>query len=431
MKNNISATIIIGANYGDEGKGLITDFMAKKYKNSLVVRHNGGSQAAHTVQVNGKRHVFHHFGSGTLAGRPTYLSSHFLCDPIRFHEEYNLLNKNFNISPEIFVDINAEIVTPWDCILNQISANGDTCGAGINETLTRIENRPDLRLAVNMPFCDAWIIIRKIAIDYFPKEITKRIQHGAEEICITATSCQFIDHFFEDYKDFSNKLKLTDSLSSAIKRIKDVDHIIFEGSQGLMLDQNHKNFPFVTRSNTGVKNAMEICAECGITDIEVVYVTRSYMTRHGAGPFPHETSLDQMTEFNIVDQTNIPNQYQGSLRFAYFQPFRMCKEILKDIEPYTDNSELKVSLAITCMDQLKHNILNVPCVLKEYDEPELYHDPDYDENEIIYMNTSELIKVIYDITDNLFDRILMGRGPEAKDVFPFEEELLKELGKIK
>lgn len=426
----MKATIIVGANYGDEGKGLMTDFFARKYRNSIVVRHNGGSQAGHTVQANNERHVFQHFGSGTLAGKPTYLSSHFLCDPIRYKKEWMKLPTNI---PRVFVDVNSEIVTPWDCILNQSTANKDTCGCGINETLTRIEKHPELKLKLDMNNYDFGEIIKRIVFMYFPTELMKKINEGkaakADPLYIKAVSDEFIDTFYNDLIHFKNITKQTFSLKNILFQEEHIDHVIFEGAQGLMLDQNHDNFPFVTRSNTGVKNAMEMCDECGITDIEVVYVSRSYVTRHGAGPFPHETSLDQMTEFNIVDQTNIPNQYQGSLRFSYLQPFRMCKEILKDIEPYTDNPDLKVLLAITCMDQL--NISKMPCVLKEYDEPELYHDPDYDEDEIVYMDTREVIKVIHDITDNLFDRILMSRGPEAEDVFPFEEELLKELGEIK
>ena len=71
-------TAIIGANYGDEGKGLLTDYYAAKSKHSVVVRFNGGPQAGHTVVTpEGKRHVFSHYGSGTLAGAQTFLSKHF------------------------------------------------------------------------------------------------------------------------------------------------------------------------------------------------------------------------------------------------------------------------------------------------------------------------------------------------------------------
>ena len=112
---------IIGANFGDEGKGLTTDYLAAKYdSDALIVRFNGGAQAAHTVQTpSGERHVFKHMGSGSLVESSTYLSEFFICNPMLFCSEYMQLT-NLNLQPKIFVNPNTSVTTPFDMMINQI-----------------------------------------------------------------------------------------------------------------------------------------------------------------------------------------------------------------------------------------------------------------------------------------------------------------------
>ncbi len=98
-----SAKVVIGANFGDEGKGLVTDYFSAQ-ENSIVVRFNGGAQAGHTVvRPDGVSHVHGHFGSGTLNGSPTYLSRHFVSHPHWFYEELELLKK-IGIEPKVYAD---------------------------------------------------------------------------------------------------------------------------------------------------------------------------------------------------------------------------------------------------------------------------------------------------------------------------------------
>ena len=81
--------VVIGSNWGDEGKGLFTDYFSSQHKDGIVVRFNGGSQASHTVTTSdGNRHAFSHFCSGTLSGLPSYLSSFFIANPILFRKEF-------------------------------------------------------------------------------------------------------------------------------------------------------------------------------------------------------------------------------------------------------------------------------------------------------------------------------------------------------
>ena len=138
------AEIVIGANFGDEGKGLVTDFLSAKYNgNVFVVRHNGGAQAGHTVVVpDGRRHVFKHFGSGTFAEAKTILSRFYVCNPILFFREKELLNK-LGVNPVVYIDPRATISTPYDMMINQLAEDArggnrhGSCGLGFGETVER------------------------------------------------------------------------------------------------------------------------------------------------------------------------------------------------------------------------------------------------------------------------------------------------------
>ena len=113
--------VVIGANYGDEGKGLMTDYFAASHPEGLVVRFNGGAQAGHTVQLqDGRRHVFGHAGAGTFAGLPTFLSSFFVVNPMLFNREMRVL-KNLCCSPILFADRGCAVTTPYDMLINQIA----------------------------------------------------------------------------------------------------------------------------------------------------------------------------------------------------------------------------------------------------------------------------------------------------------------------
>ena len=139
--------VVIGANFGDEGKGLMTDYFCHQStlrgEKSLVVLHNGGAQRGHTVVTpDGNRHVFHHFGSGTLVGADTYLSEEFVLNPMIFRQEWEELESTKAI-PKVYVNHTCRVTTPFDMILNQIieesrdNARHGSCGMGIHETMIR------------------------------------------------------------------------------------------------------------------------------------------------------------------------------------------------------------------------------------------------------------------------------------------------------
>jgi adenylosuccinate synthase len=115
--------VVVGSNFGDEGKGLMTDYFChqatSKGENCIVVMSNGGSQRGHTVvDADGTRHVFKHFGSGTLTGADTYCADDFILNPMTFCKEYDELQLKY--LPHIYVHPNCKWTTPYDMFINQI-----------------------------------------------------------------------------------------------------------------------------------------------------------------------------------------------------------------------------------------------------------------------------------------------------------------------
>lgn len=353
------ADIVIGANFGDEGKGLVTDYLASRYEDdALVVRHNGGAQAGHTVTTpDGKRHVFKHFGSGSFAGAKTYLSRFFACNPIIFFQEKEKLEK-LNVHTFVYVDAAAPITTPYDMMINQISeetrGNGrhGSCGVGYGETIERCTH-PDFVLHfVDLANKDQLRqTLTKIRDEWVPKRL--------KALGFAKPSAEWVERIssntiLEWYLDMAQKFYQSATLAPH-DLLQTSPHIIFEGAQGLLLDQDGEWFPHVTRSNTGIRNALTLARESGIDKIDVTYITRAYLTRHGAGPLPHE--LDVKPYKNIVDETNIPNDYQGALRFAHLNLDLLTKTIFADLKHGEGFAGLTHRLAITCMDQTGDDII--------------------------------------------------------------------------
>lgn len=128
------------------------------------------------------------------------------------------------------------------------------------------------------------------------------------------------------------------------------DHVIFEGAQGLRLDEFGEDFPYVTRSRTGLTNVIEMLdATTWTRSPDVYYVTRPYLTRHGAGPLKNE--LPKAPYDAITDETNIPNMHQGSLRYAWLDLDVLASNIAKDLAQ-KDPRDVRARLALTCLDQV-------------------------------------------------------------------------------
>lgn len=310
--------VIIGLNYGDEGKGHIVDYLANNSEvPTAIIRFNGGAQAGHTVKVENKRHIFQHIGSGSFSGAATILSRFFVVNPILFINEYISLNKKLNI----YVDPRSYVTTPYDVLINRLREkrhkNGSV-GVGFNETIVR--NLSGIRLKV-------YHLKHKNVVKAKLKQIREEywrpitVELGQDRPDITE---EFLDgadqRFLEDVEFF---LKATTTVTDTVA-MRWFDHLIFEGAQGLRLDQYSEDFPHVTRSSTGLENVSTLVENFSETP-NVYYISRSYLTRHGFGPLENE-----MDNPGIEDKTNVYTQYQEHLRFAPHNFERMKADVARD-----------------------------------------------------------------------------------------------------
>jgi adenylosuccinate synthase len=155
-----------------------------------------------------------------------------------------------------------------------------------------------------------------------------------------------IEHWLDDAAAFLNAVTISDAAS-----LRKVEALVFEGAQGLMLDQDRGAFPHVTRSNTGLKNVLALAADIGIAHLNATYVTRCYATRHGAGPLAHE--LPGPPHPDVIDATNISNAWQGALRFGTLDLSIVQREIASDLsDAGRGTATVSHSLAMTCLDQV-------------------------------------------------------------------------------
>lgn len=357
-----TAKAVIGANYGDEGKGLMTDYhIAPAGKDGTVVRFNGGAQAGHTVTTpGGLRHVFSHFGCGTLAGAATYLSRHFVCHPSLFLKEAHALTAivaNAGVAlPPVFVDERAPVSTLYDILLNQVverhrgAGRHGSCGMGFGETIERNLD-PAFALSVgDLRQGSAYLLNRLAAIraGYVPRRLAAL---GIPALDSQPAEWLASDEALQRYVHAAMTFRRATQCARP-DVLRDSAQVVFEGAQGLLLDQERGAFPYVTRSHTGIRNALEVAGEAGIGTLDITYVTRAYLTRHGAGPLAGE--LPGKPYAGIEDPTNVPNEFQGSLRFAHLDLDLLVQTIRADFADALACPVVRATLNLTvsCLDQV-------------------------------------------------------------------------------
>lgn len=338
-----SAKVVIGANWGDEGKGLLCDYYASP--TATVVRFNGGAQAGHTVCRGGVRHVFHHFGSGTLRGAGTYLSRFFINNPILYFREMATLG----VSPWVAADAMGLVSTPYDMMINQMvehargTARHGSCGVGINETVKRTEAGYAIVLDDLGRLSTLRAMLHDIRAEWVPARLAELGITASDEWQDRLGSDAILDRFVEYCDEYRRQITVC-ALGDC------PGDIIFEGAQGLLLDEDHRFFPHVTHSHTGLHNVVALADDAAITRLDVTYVTRAYATRHGAGPFPRE-----VPGLAYPDTTNVPNDWQGTLRFGLLDLDLLAESVTGDLR-HAANIAVRHGLAVTCLDQVGESI---------------------------------------------------------------------------
>lgn len=363
--------VVIGANYGDEGKGLATDYFMQQAKGPVLnVLYNGGPQRGHTVEhKNGLRHIFHHFGSGFFSGSSTYFDENFLVDPIKFNIEHcELLDqaRYFTDMTEeeaiensiCFCHPNCRVITPWDAMANQILQKGNnTCGCGIWQTIQRYNLMPDCKVFKGMcEMSDQKLVNYLKSVAWFTLFSLKTQDEFKlpEEYQDLWFSDQLIDNFIYDIRQMASRVVFTNFQDIA----EGNDTIIFEGGQGLGLNgticlgnrANYHACKNLTPSDTGSRIPISLCKDIS-DDIQICYVTRTYVTRHGDGSLKYECSKEDLG-INEIDITNQSNKFQGDLRYAYFNWDRLMNSVDQDYYMIDERSRKNInkSLMITHYD---------------------------------------------------------------------------------
>lgn len=321
------AQIIIGLGFGDEGKGITTDFLSNQNPKSIVIRFSGGQQAAHTVMIDDKKHIHSSFASGALRGLPSYFTEHCTIHPtFLFNEREELKEKKGNT--ELHIHPLAKVTTPFDVWQNRKNTKNlehGTCGKGVGATMKRHES-PYKLFAIDLIAPRQMLIEKLKGIAYYYGFLDAQIIE--EELNVFLEAIEAIDWKIRDYSYLNS-----------------FDNLIFEGSQGILLDMDHGVFPNVTYANTTSKNAIEICQKLKIEDIEMYYVTRNYSTRHGSGWMSNEKEMHLK---NNEEETCVFNEYQKELRFGDLD-YDLLNYALQLDGAYTFST--KKNLVITCLDQ--------------------------------------------------------------------------------
>jgi len=363
MNTAHNAIVLVDLGFGDAGKGTLTDALARRYDAGLVVRYNGGAQAAHAVvTAEGRDHIFHQFGSGTLIPDvATLLSRHMLVNPLTlFWEEQDLQQIGVTDTLDrLYVARNALLTTPYHVIANRLReyARGDgrhgSCGLGIGETVADTLQYPADRIPRMGDMADASAIRCKL--------IWHRDQKRAELSETIASLCRCSDlpptiagaiadlesdeeleTAVEVYTHLAARLHLVDDRPFLAAHLRRPGCTIFEGAQGILLDQDWGFHPHTTWSDTTPANAFTLLRTADFTGTSTVLgILRAYHTRHGAGPFPTE---DPALTAALPDPHNPSNPWQGDFRAGWLD-LSLARYALQ-VAGHVD------ALAFTCLDQL-------------------------------------------------------------------------------
>jgi adenylosuccinate synthase len=317
------AIITVGLGFGDEGKGATVDFLTRRLEADLVVRYCGGCQAGHNVELpDGRRHTFSQFGAGTLAAAPnpprTYLGSNVIIDPLALVREARHLAELGVDDPARLLTIHPRclVATPWLQTLNRLrelsrgEARHGSCGQGIGEARSY------------------WLKFGEDAVFAADLRQLEVLRHKLElQRQRTLLELQeFVDRINADaLRDFDlwegSAEAVAGNLHQALPAGLVIDAVvpeyrtaIFEGAQGVLLDEYRGFHPYTTWNTVTPHHAWELVDAMGVEAVTVLGVTRAYTTRHGEGPLP--TFSAELTN-RLADVGNPWNRWQGSLRCGW------------------------------------------------------------------------------------------------------------------
>jgi adenylosuccinate synthase len=280
----VPATVIVGAQWGDEGKGKIVDLLARE--SDVVCRYQGGPNAGHTIVTGGQTYKLHHMPSGILyPGTACVIGAGCVIDPETFVLELDELESRGVSTGEVHVSGNAHLIMPWHVAIDGASERRlgrlqiGTTRRGIGPAYADKASRLGIRV---QDLLDAKILRQKIETALAEKNVWLERVYGAAplELEDCAERLERVAQRLRPY--VSDTSLLVDTALRTGKRV------LLEGAQGTLLDLDHGTYPFVTSSNP-VASAAATGVGIGPTRIdEVIGVSKAYVTRVGEGPFPTE-----------------------------------------------------------------------------------------------------------------------------------------------
>jgi len=349
---------VIGKNFGDEGKGLAVASLSCGLGKPLIVKHNGGAQAGHTVEdaAAAWRFVHHQIGAGAEYGAPTLFAEHYMPDLYQLGKEVADFTRLFGFVPLLYSEKTARVTTIDDVLLNMgaEAARGDarhgSCGMGIDECVQR--NRAGYGLSVEevVAWSETELLqrLRELRTRYTKERAAVLGIDRGNPYFELLRNDTVLQNYVAEVKTNIGLLILVDANPDWLSQF---EPLIFESGQGLLLDEDYEAYaPHLTSSKTGMHNPASFLAKRGLTLDEAIYVTRSYVTRHGAGPLPCETARDKLPGVG-ADLTNQPNEWQGTLRYARHESmdafFASVERDKDSVQMFSSARDTKLSILIT------------------------------------------------------------------------------------
>jgi adenylosuccinate synthase len=279
----VPATVIVGAQWGDEGKGKIVDLLAQD--SDLVCRYNGGPNAGHTIVADGETFKLRHMPSGILRGKECVIGAGCVVDPAVFVEELDDLESRGISTAGLHLSTNAHVVMPWHVAIDQGGERRlgklkiGTTKRGIGPTYADKAFRLGIRI---QDLFDPKILRQKLEVALAEKNVWLERVYGAPPLELETLAEQSEQH--------AQRLRpyIGDTSLLVDRALKDGKAVLLEGAHATLLDLDHGTYPFVTSSST-VAGGAATGIGIGPNRIdEVIGVAKAYVTRVGEGPFPTE-----------------------------------------------------------------------------------------------------------------------------------------------
>ena len=309
-----SAVIVVGLGFGDEGKGTVVDALCARKDVHLVVRYNGGAQAAHNVVTpDGRHHTFAQWGSGSFHNVPTWLSGDVVVDPLAMFHESEALKTKLKRDPWALLSVDPQAIctTHYHKAASQAlekhrgEKRHGSCGMGVRMAKLHAYDAPEHAIYAHELNDMYWKLakIRDWTIGYLCAQgiDTTEVERLNDLDDLHSRLCSEIANrvHVRDYGWFRTQAEGPG-----------LEKIVFEGAQGVLLDQSDGFYPYVTPSKTTTMNARTLLGLLGTPTTEIG-VLRTFMTRHGPGPLPTE---DERFRVLLEGEHNDTHLWQGRFR---------------------------------------------------------------------------------------------------------------------